>query len=350
MSCVVSPPHSSTVQSVSASFPKLSVFCYWSMRHLHVLQPATHSVAPVEGLQLLETLEQTLQSSSNQPSKGPAEGFLAPLQLGPGICACVHEACLTVVLSLGLQTSGPAAWWQNLRWKLNPFLIWFLHSLLLLQRVDTTTGITLRHWVGGAFLSPVLSELHRNFTWVGCWDGTFFQLHIRGKFSGRVSSVGCRSRHEPISVTSRRTSKWLGCLSIQRETPLERPFFVPVTATFFWVAHLKRRNDRDRSSTQGGWKEGCPLIQTGAGDLGPTLPSWKMAEWGPAEEGTDFSIRSFTPSGTEKKKETKDEAYFQCDLLNKRQDRGACYKQHWNNFSSNILIIFILCNYLKPLA
>lgn len=53
------------------------------MRHLHVLQPATHSVAPVEGLQLLGTMEQTLQGSSNQLAKGPAEGFPGPLQPGP---------------------------------------------------------------------------------------------------------------------------------------------------------------------------------------------------------------------------------------------------------------------------
>lgn len=53
------------------------------MRQLHVLQPATHSVAPVEGLQLLGTLEQTLQGSSNQLAKGLAEGFPVPLQPGP---------------------------------------------------------------------------------------------------------------------------------------------------------------------------------------------------------------------------------------------------------------------------
>lgn len=49
----------------------------------YVLQPATHSVAPVEGLQLPATLEQTLQSSSNQLAKGPAEGFPVPLQPCP---------------------------------------------------------------------------------------------------------------------------------------------------------------------------------------------------------------------------------------------------------------------------
>lgn len=62
---------------------KLSVVCFWSMRHLHVLQPATHSVAPVEGLQLLGTLEQTLQGSFNQLADVPPEGFPVPLQPGP---------------------------------------------------------------------------------------------------------------------------------------------------------------------------------------------------------------------------------------------------------------------------
>lgn len=57
------------------------------MRHIHVLQPATNSVAPVEGLQLLGTLEQMLQGSSNQLSKGPA-GFPVPLHLGP-LMECV---------------------------------------------------------------------------------------------------------------------------------------------------------------------------------------------------------------------------------------------------------------------
>lgn len=53
------------------------------MRHLHVLHPTTHSVAPVEGLQSLGTLEQTLQGSSNQLAIGPAEGFAVPLQPDP---------------------------------------------------------------------------------------------------------------------------------------------------------------------------------------------------------------------------------------------------------------------------
>lgn len=135
--------------------------------------------------------------------------------------------------------------------------------------------------MGKAFLSPVLGELHCHFTRVGCWTETFSQLHACSGFSRRDSPVGCRSRHKPISVTSRRASKWLGCLSIQREVPLERPVFVQVTAAcipFFRVARLKRRNDRDGSSTQGGRKEGCPLIQTGAGDFSPTLPPWKMAK------------------------------------------------------------------------
>lgn len=333
--CVFSP--SSTVQSVSAYFPKLSVICYWSMRHL--CAPTSYpfsgtsrrfAVTGNTGTNITEFIKSAC--------KRPGRRFSSSSAAVPfgGICACVHEACLTVALSLGLQTSGPVAWWQNLRWKRNPFLIQFLHSLVL-QRVETTTGIILRHRAGKGFLSPVLGEFHRNLTQVvvGCLVETFSQLRVCGRFRGRASPVGCRSRHEPISVTSWRTSNWLGCLSIQREAPLERPFFVPVTATcipFFGVARLKRRNDRDRSSTQGGGKEGCPLIQTGAGDLSPTLPPWKMAEWGPAEEGTDFSIWSITPSGTAEKKEMKDQTYCQCGLLNKRTGGGACYKQRWNKF------------------
>lgn len=81
MSCVFFPILNSSICHYFVL--KLSIVYYWSMRHLHVLQPATHSVAPVEGLQLLGTLEQTLQSSSNQLTKGLAEGFPVPLQPGP---------------------------------------------------------------------------------------------------------------------------------------------------------------------------------------------------------------------------------------------------------------------------
>lgn len=90
------------------------------------------------------------------------------------------------------------------------------------------------------------------------------------------------------------------CLSSQHGVPLQEPASVAVTRVRIprlKVARLERRDDGHGSGVQRRWKEGCSLIQAGAGDLGPSLSGCEVRERGPAEEGADSSTGRITPSG-----------------------------------------------------
>lgn len=88
------------------------------------------------------------------------------------------------------------------------------------------------------------------------------------------------------------------CLHSQHGVPLEEPsvgLLAGVRASHLNVARLERGDDGHGSGAQGGREQSRPLVQTGAGHLGPPLSGRQVTERGPAEECAHSFVGGIIP-------------------------------------------------------
>lgn len=88
------------------------------------------------------------------------------------------------------------------------------------------------------------------------------------------------------------------CLRGQHGVPLEEAsvgLLAGVRASRLNVARLERGDDGHGSGAQGGRQQRCPLVQAGAGHLGPPLSGRQVTERGPAEECAHSFVGGIIP-------------------------------------------------------